>query len=92
MTGLELKLRIGQARHDRATVGSLALPETQERRLFAKLEDARQDVRALTKVINSGSNKMAFGLGASAIATLVAGAGVVWAAHENAKRVKKFGR
>jgi hypothetical protein len=49
-------------------------------------------MRNLTKTIASAGNKTAFGLGASAIATLAAGVGVVWAAHENAKRVKKHGR
>lgn len=88
MTGLDIKLGIGRARQ--SSVGSLALPESQEKRIFVKLDEARQDMRQLTKTIASSGKTVAFGLGASAIATVFAGAAVVWGSYND--RMKKRGR
>ena len=81
MNGLALKIAMGNAQDGRSSIGSIALPEAQERRIFAKADE-------LKSTMAKSSTKIAFGLGASAIATLAAGGILAWNTFETIQAKK----
>lgn len=95
MPSLNPKLAIGQARarsccgpRDFSTSGSILIPEAQERRLMAKVDDMAKLTRDFTRAAQKGSLQIAAGFGASAISTLALAGAMVYVATRTTRGKK----